>query len=399
MLETEHGETQSKSRDESRYIEDTMLSPAELQRYARQVALPEIGVEGQERLRDARVLIVGAGGLGSPVALYLAAAGVGTLGLVDFDVVDISNLHRQLLHGTKDVDRPKVASARERLSDVNPHTTVESHETAFTSSNALELIRRYDIVVDASDNFPTRYLTNDACVLSGVPNVYGSVERFEGQVAVFATEHGPCYRCLFREPPPPGMVPTCAEAGVFGVMPGLVGMIQATEVLKIITRVGDPLVGKLLVVDAKRMRFRTIEVRRDPACPVCGTRTQTTLIDYEAFCGAAANVERQDVLEIEPRALAQRLASGSPPLIIDVREPWEFAIGRLPGARLLPGSTLASTDVSFLRDRPAVLYCHSGVRSAQWLQWLRSRGYDRVSHLRGGIDAWSLEVDPSVPRY
>jgi adenylyltransferase/sulfurtransferase len=384
---------------ELRYIEDTMLSPAELQRYARQVALPEIGVAGQERLRDARVLIIGAGGLGSPVALYLAAAGVGVLGLVDFDIVDISNLHRQLLHGTKDVGRPKVASARERINDVNPHTIVESHEVAFTSSNALDLIRHYDIVVDASDNFPTRYLTNDACVLAGVPNVYGSVERFEGQVAVFATVDGPCYRCLFREPPPPGMVPTCAEAGVFGVMPGLVGMIQATEAIKYVTGVGDPLTGKLLVVDAKRMRFRTIEVRRDPTCPVCGTRTQTTLIDYEAFCGVAASEEGADVFEIEPRALAQRLASGSPPLIIDVREPWEFAIGQLPGARLIPGSTLASADVSFLRDRPTVLYCHSGVRSAQWLHWLRSRGYNRVSHLRGGIEAWSTEVDPSVPRY
>ena len=377
-----------------------MLSPAELQRYARQIALPEIGVAGQEHLRDARVLIIGAGGLGSPVALYLAAAGVGVLGLVDFDVVDISNLHRQLLHGTKDVDRPKVASARERLGDVNPHTIVESHEVAFTSSNALELIRAYDIVVDASDNFPTRYLTNDACVLSGVPNVYGSVERFEGQASVFATKDGPCYRCLFREPPPPGMVPTCAEAGVFGVMPGLIGMIQATEVIKIITGVGELLSGRLLVADAKRMRFRTIEVRRDPECPLCGTRTQTSLIDYEAFCGlAAASTARADTFEIEPRALAQRLASDSPPLIIDVREPWEFDIARLPGARLMPGSTLASADVSFLRDRPAVLYCHSGVRSAQWLRWLRSRGYDSVSHLRGGIEAWSTEVDPSVPRY
>jgi adenylyltransferase/sulfurtransferase len=377
-----------------------MLSPTELQRYARQVALPEIGVAGQKRLRDARVLIIGAGGLGSPTALYLAAAGVGTLGLVDFDVVDISNLHRQLLHGTKDVGRPKVASARERLHDVNPHTTVEPHEVALTSSNALELVRAYDIVVDASDNFPTRYLANDACVLSGIPNVYGSVERFEGQVAVFATDDGPCYRCLFREPPPPGMVPTCAEAGVFGVMPGLIGMIQATEVIKLITGVGEPLKGRLLVVDAKRMRFRTIEVRRDPQCPVCGTREQTALIDYDAFCGLTPPTnDRTDVIEIEPRALAQRLASGTAPLLIDVREAWEFEIARLPGAHLLPGSTLASADVSFLRDRAAVLYCHSGVRSAQWLHWLRSRGFDRVSHLRGGIEAWSTEVDPTVPRY
>lgn len=377
-----------------------MLSPAELQRYARQIALPEIGVAGQQRLHDARVLIIGAGGLGSPAALYLAAAGVGTLGLVDFDVVDLSNLHRQLLHGTKDVGRPKVASARARLLDVNPHVKVEAHEAAFTSSNALELIREYDIVVDASDNFPTRYLVNDACVLSGIPNVYGSVERFEGQVAVFATEDGPCYRCLFREPPPPGLVPTCAEAGVFGVMPGLVGMIQATEVIKLVTRAGEPLNGRLLVIDAGRMRFRTIEVRRDPQCPVCGTREQTSLIDYDAFCGLApAAASGADAAEIEPRALAQRIASGARALIIDVREPWEFEIAHIPGAQLLPGSTLASADVGFLRDRAVVLYCHTGVRSAQWMNWLRSRGFNRISHLRGGIEAWSTEVDPSVPRY
>jgi molybdopterin/thiamine biosynthesis adenylyltransferase/rhodanese-related sulfurtransferase len=377
-----------------------MLTQAEYQRYARQISLPDIGAVGQERLRAARVLIVGVGGLGSPVALYLAAAGVGTLGLVDFDVVDASNLHRQLVHGTKDIGRPKVESARERLQDVNPHVSVETHQVSLSSSNALGLIGAYDIVVDASDNFPTRYLVNDACVLAGVPNIYGSVERFEGQAAVFGTENGPCYRCLFREPPPPGLVPTCAEAGVFGVMPGLIGMIQATETVKLLTKVGEPLIGRLLVIDAKRMRFRTIEVRRDPQCPLCGTHEQTSLIDYEAFCGlrpGAAEPTRVD--EIEPRALAQRIASGNAPVLVDIREPWEYEIARLPGAQLVPGSVLAGGGAELPRDKEVVLYCHSGRRSAYWLNELRARGFERISHLRGGIDAWSTEVDPSVPRY
>jgi adenylyltransferase/sulfurtransferase len=377
-----------------------MLSGPELQRYARQIALPDIGQQGQERLRAARVLIVGAGGLGSPVALYLAAAGVGTLGLVDFDKVDASNLHRQLLHGTGDVGRAKVDSARERLHDVNPHVAVETHATALTSANARELIASYDVVVDASDNFPTRYLVNDACVLEGVPNIYGSVERFEGQASVFGLPDGPCYRCLFREPPPPGLVPTCAEAGVFGVMPGLIGMIQATEVIKLLTGAGDSLRGRLLMIDAKRMRFRTIEIRRDPACPLCGTREQTTLIDYEAFCGvrvaAPAASPSQDM---EPRALAQLIASGAPMLLIDVREPWEFALARLPDARLVPGSSMPGAASELPRDQDIVLYCHSGMRSAHWLAALRSMGFTRITHLRGGIDAWSTAVDPSVPRY
>ena len=377
-----------------------MLTETEYLRYARQLSLPDIGPEGQERLRAARVLIVGLGGLGSPVALYLAAAGVGTLGLVDFDLVDVSNLHRQLIHGTKDVGRPKVVSARERLQDVNPHVTVETHQVALSSANALGLIGSYDVVVDASDNFPTRYLVNDACVLAGVPNVYGSVERFEGQAAVFGTDNGPCYRCLFREPPPPGLVPTCAEAGVFGVMPGLIGMIQATETIKLLTKVGEPLIGRLLVVDVKKMRFRTIEVRRDPQCPLCGTHEQTSLIDYEAFCGLSpSTVDANNADDIAPRALAQRIASGSGPMLVDIREPWEFEFNRLPGARLIPGSTLSAGQVELPRDRDVVLYCHSGRRSAHWLNVLRSQGFERISHLRGGIDAWSVDVDPSVPRY
>jgi adenylyltransferase/sulfurtransferase len=378
-----------------------MLSGPEYQRYARQITLPEIGEQGQERLQSARVLIIGAGGLGSPVALYLAAAGVGTLGIVDFDVVDASNLHRQLLHGTGDVGRPKVDSARDRLKDVNPHVVVETHRLTLSSANALELIARYDIVVDASDNFPTRYLVNDACVLSGVPNVYGSVERFEGQVAVFATPSGPCYRCLFREPPPAHLVQTCADAGVFGVMPGLIGMLQATEVIKMITGAGDVLAGRLLVADTRRMRFRTIEVRRDPECPVCGTRTQRSLIDYEAFCGVppAIQARADHPANIDAHTLAQLLTTASPPLLIDVREPWEFEIAHLPGAQLIPGSVLARGGSDIPRDRDVVLYCHSGMRSEYWLNTLRASGHDRVSHLRGGIDAWSREVDPSVPRY
>ncbi len=377
-----------------------MLSSGELQRYARQIRLPGIGTAGQEKLRAARVMIVGAGGLGSPVAMYLAAAGVGTLGLVDFDMVDASNLHRQLVHGTGDIGRPKVESARDRLADINPHVQIVLHAEALTAANALDLVRAYDMVVDASDNFPTRYLVNDAGVLAGVPVVYGSVERFEGQASLFATADGPCYRCLFREPPPPGLVPTCAEAGVFGVLPGLVGMIQATEAVKWITGVGDSLAGRLLLVDAGRMRFRTIEVRRDPECPVCGTREQTTLIDYEAFCGLRPEpVRAGGIPELEPRALAQRLAQGDAPFVLDVREAWEFAVAQLPGAQLVPLGELGESLPSLPRDRDIVVYCHHGMRSLQAAHRLRAAGHTRVFNLRGGIDAWSAEVDPGVARY
>jgi molybdopterin/thiamine biosynthesis adenylyltransferase/rhodanese-related sulfurtransferase len=376
-----------------------MLSPAELQRYARQVVLPEVGTAGQARLQSARVLIVGAGGLGSPAALYLAAAGAGTIGIVDFDRVDASNLHRQLLHGTKDIGRPKTESARDRLHDVNPHVEVVTHNEAFTSETALEIVRAYDLVLDASDNFPTRYLVNDACVLTGRPNIYGSVERFEGQVSVFATADGPCYRCLFREPPPPGLVPTCAEAGVFGVLPGLVGLLQATEAIKRIVGIGESLTGRLLLVDAKRMVFRAIEVRRDAACPVCGTREQKTLIDYEAFCGLRAAPGVHQVPEIEPRALAQRLASGAAPLLVDVREPWEIAIASLTNAQSVAQLSGLNGDLELPHNRDIVVYCHHGSRSERWAAALLARGYDRVSHLRGGIEAWSVDVDPLVPRY
>lgn len=396
------------------------LTPDELRRYARQLSLPDIGLEGQRKLKAARVLCVGAGGLGSPIALYLAAAGVGTLGIVDFDVVDVTNLHRQLLHGTADVGKAKVASARARLADVNPFVEVITHETSLTAANALEIIAGYDLVVDGSDNFQTRYLVNDASFLLGKPNVFGSVQRFDGQAAVFGLEGGPCYRCLFREPPPPGLIPTCAEGGVFGVLPGLVGMIQATEAVKLVTGIGEPLAGKLLLVDALRMRFRTIEVRKDPQCPLCGTREITALVDYDAFCGvapaasaaadaaqgaspdAAADAATPGAVAIgalAPRELADRIRRGDALEIVDVREPHEWEVARIEGARLVPLRTLARALDALPRDRDLVLQCHHGVRSRMAAELLREHGFTRLWNLTGGIDRWSLEVDPTVPRY
>src|SRR5213080_1363430 len=320
------------------------LSKEEILRYSRHLIMPEVGMEGQQKLKAARVLCIGTGGLGSPLALYLAAAGVGTLGLVDFDVVDVSNLHRQVLHGTKDVGRPKLESARDRIRDVNPHVHVELYETRLTSENALDIIRDYDVVIDGTDNFATRYLTNDACVLLGKPNVYGSIFRFEGQASVFALPDGPCYRCLFPEPPPPGLVPSCAEGGVLGVLPGLVGTIQATEAIKLIVGVGEPLAGRLLLIDTLGMRFRTVNVRKDPACPACGTREITALIDYEQFCGVrTAEAEPRALggfVEVTPRELQTRLARGEELQLIDVREQFEWDIARIPGARLVPLATL-----------------------------------------------------------
>jgi adenylyltransferase/sulfurtransferase len=382
------------------------LSTDELQRYHRHLILPNVGEEGQRRLKAARVLLVGAGGLGSPAALYLAAAGVGHLGIVDADEVELSNLQRQVLHGTRDVGRAKVASARDRLRDLNPHVAVATYHTRLTSANAMELLRDYDVVVDGSDNFPTRYLISDACVLLGIPNVYGSVIRFEGQASVFGVEDGPCYRCLFPEPPPLGLVPSCAEGGVFGVLPGLVGVIQATETIKLIARTGEPLVGRLLLVDALRMRFRTIDLERNPACPACGTREITTLADYDAFCGTPA-VETTPTLELEdewsdeitPLRLATRLQSGNPPAVVDVREPYEWAIARIPGARLVPLDSLPQAVSSLDRDAELVVYCHHGVRGVAAGAWLRDQGFARVRNLVGGIDRWSLEVDPSLRRY
>jgi sulfur-carrier protein adenylyltransferase/sulfurtransferase len=392
------------------------LTPSELQRYSRHVRLSDVGLDGQRRLKAARVLLVGAGGLGSPAALYLAAAGVGHLGIVDADSVESSNLHRQLLHGTSDVGRPKVDSAADRLADVNPHVQVERYPVRVTSANALDLLREYDIVVDGTDNFQTRYLTNDACVLLGKPNVYGSIFRFEGQASVFALPGGPCYRCLFREPPPPGAVPTCEEAGVLGVLPGLVGTIQATETIKLILGLGDSLSGRLLLMDTLRMRFRTIEVRPDPDCPMCGTREIRELQDYDAFCGVAApaagaapadaahaNCDAGDEgrmpRELTPAELAARLAADGAPLVLDVREPYEHAIARLPDARLVPLGTLAAAVSTLDPAREVVVVCHHGVRSAAAAEFLRERGFRRVWNLAGGIDRWSREVDAGVARY
>ena len=384
------------------------LDADELRRYSRHLALPGVGPAGQARLKQGRVLLIGAGGLGSPAALYLAAAGVGHLGIVDDDRVEESNLQRQVLHGTANVGQPKTDSARDRLADLNPHVHVETYDTRLTSANALEILRDYDVVVDGTDNFQTRYLSNDACVLLGKPNVYGSVLRWEGQASVFARPGGPCYRCLFREPPPPGLVPTCVEGGVLGVLPGLVGMVQATETLKLLLGHGDVLEGRLLLLDALHMHFRTIELRRDPECPACGTREITTLVDYDEFCGiratqAAAESDGPDheaaLGELTPTELAERLRRGDDLDLLDVREPYEHAIARLENARLMPLGTVVSAAGSLDAGREIVVYCHHGVRSQRAVDLLRERGFGRVRNLAGGIDRWSRDVDPSVPRY
>ena len=378
------------------------LKPEELVRYSRHITLNEVGEDGQRRLKQASVLIVGAGGLGSPAALYLAAAGVGRLGIVDFDTVDLSNLQRQVMHETSGIGGKKTQSAKSRLHGINPHVHVEGIDAELTSANALQIIGEYDVVVDGTDNFRTRYLTNDACVLLGRPNIYGSVLRFEGQASVFATPDGPCYRCLFREPPPAGLVPSCAEAGVLGVLPGLVGTIQATEAIKLILGAGDSLVGRLLLVDALRMSFRTIRVRRDPECPACGTRELKALIDYDEFCGNRTAVQagrHSGVREVAPRELAARMQRGDPLDVVDVREPYEWRIGRIEGARMIPLGRIGASMAELPRDREIVLYCHHGVRSLAAAEFLVSQGFDGVWNLSGGIDRWSAEVDPSVPTY
>jgi adenylyltransferase/sulfurtransferase len=374
------------------------LTRDETARYSRHLLLPQVGPLGQRRLKGARVLLVGAGGLGSPAALYLAAAGVGTLGVVDFDVVDASNLQRQLLHGTTDVGRPKLDSARDRIHDANPHVRVEPYATRLTAANALEILRGYDVVVDGTDNFATRYLTNDACVLLGIPNVYGSVFRFEGQASVFGMPDGPCYRCLFPEPPAPGLVPSCEEAGVLGVLPGLVGTVQATEALKLLLGIGEPLVGRLLLVDALGAGFRTVRIRRDPACPACGTREIRELIDYDAFCGASSE-ESTAAGEVTPSELAAMLRRGDAFDLIDVREPREWEVARIPGARLVPLATLPEALATLDRSRELVVHCKSGARSARAARLLEAAGFRRVRNLAGGILRWSEEVDPAVPKY
>ena len=378
------------------------LTNEEVLRYSRHLILPDVGVDGQRKLKAGRILLIGAGGLGSPLALYLAAAGVGTLGLVDFDVVDVSNLHRQVLHGTKDVGRPKLDSAVDRIRDVNPHVHVEPYETRLTSANALDIIRDYDVVIDGTDNFATRYLTNDACVLLGKPNVYGSIFRFEGQASVFAVEEGPCYRCLFPEPPPPGLVPSCAEGGVLGVLPGLVGTIQATEGIKLILGVGEPLVGRLLLIDALSMRFRTVRLRKDPNCPACGTHEITELIDYDQFCGVVAETtvaNSNQIPEITPTELAERLRRGDDIDLIDVREPHELRIAQIPNVRLIPLGTLAEALPTLDSSREAVVICRTGARSGRAVQQLRAAGFRKVWNLAGGIHRWADEIDPSLPKY
>jgi len=380
------------------------LSREELQRYARHLIMPEVGLEGQKKLKAARVLCVGAGGLGSPLALYLAAAGVGTLGLVDFDVVDSSNLQRQILYGTRDVGRPKLQSAAERLRDLNPNVQIVPHEVRLSSDNALDVLGGYDVIADGTDNFPTRYLVNDACVLLGKPNAYASIFRFEGQASVFWAAKGPCYRCLYQDPPPPGLVPSCAEGGVLGILPGLLGVIQATETIKLVLGAGELLVGRLLLVDALGMSFRQLNVRKNPDCAVCGPNpTVTRLVDYEEFCRVprAKDEEKREmgVLAITVQELKAKMDKGDPFVLVDVREPQEYAISQLPGSVGIPLGTLPMNVNRLSTADDIVVYCRTGVRSARAVQFLMSTGFRRVWNLAGGIDRWAVEIDPTVPRY
>ncbi len=384
------------------------LTTDDLTRYSRHILLPEVGIDGQRRLKAARVLCVGTGGLGSPLAFYLAAAGIGTLGLVDFDVVDLSNLQRQILHSTPDVGRKKLDSAEEKLTALNPALHVVKHETMLTSDNALQILKDYDIVADGTDNFPTRYLVNDACVLLGKPNVYGSIFRFEGQASVFATKDGPCYRCLYPEPPPPGLVPSCAEGGVLGILPGLVGVIQATEVIKLILGRGDSLAGRLLLVDALGMRFRELKLRRNPECPVCGPNpTVTRLIDYHRFCGLAPQSTsaitqeksvQNGIPQLSVQELKQRIDAGQDVYIIDVREPFEYQIANI-GGKLIPQNDVPQRLAEIDRDREVIVQCKSGGRSQRIAEFLQQQGFPRVVNLAGGITAWSDQIDRKVPKY
>jgi molybdopterin/thiamine biosynthesis adenylyltransferase/rhodanese-related sulfurtransferase len=375
------------------------LTREELVRYSRHILLPQVGEDGQRALKRSRVLLVGAGGLGSPVALYLAAAGVGTLGLVDFDSVDLSNLQRQILHGSSSVGSSKIDSARDRLADINPNVSFEPYRTRLTSENALEIAQGYDLIVDGTDNFATRYLVNDTSVLLGIPNVYGSVYRFEGQASVFGAPDGPCYRCLFRDPPPPDLVPSCAEGGVLGVVPGLVGTIQATEAIKILLGLGETLVGKLLTIDVLKMSFRTLAIRKDPGCPACGTHEITELIDYDEFCAGPGSHAVSAIQDIQPAQLASRLKQGEQLEIIDVREPYEWEIGHIPGARLVPLGKIAEEIPRLDKRRETILYCKVGGRSMHAAQQLAEAGLSDVRNLAGGILRWIDEVDPTMARY
>lgn len=389
------------------------LSNEELQRYARHIILPEVGREGQEKLKASSVLCVGAGGLGSPLAMYLAAAGVGRIGIVDFDVVDASNLQRQIIHGTSSVGKRKVESAKARLLDLNPHLKVDVHEVALSSENALGIVKQYDVVADGTDNFPTRYLVNDACVLAGKPNVYASIFRFDGQATVFGYEDGPCYRCLYPEPPPPGMVPSCAEGGVIGVLPGVVGCIQALETVKVLLKIGEPLKGRLLVFDALAMKWRELKIRKDPKCPICGpNRTIHQLIDYYQFCGVPkANEEAEKARmaaqaqpksdEITPAQLKARMDKGDKPFLVDVRNANELGICKLPYDAWIPLPEFGTRWEELLKhkEEEVVIYCRSGARSGQATQFLKQQGFTHVKNMIGGMLRWSNEVDPSVPKY
>ena len=378
------------------------LNNEEILRYSRHLIMPEVGMEGQQKLKAARVLCIGTGGLGSPLALYLAAAGVGTLGLVDFDVVDFTNLQRQIIHFTDDVGRPKLESARQKIAAINPFVNVKPFETKLTSQNALQIFSDFDIIVDGTDNFPTRFLVNDACVFTGKPNVYGSIFRFEGQASVFAAKDGPCYRCLYPEPPPPGLVPSCAEGGVLGILPGLVGLIQATEAIKLILGSGNPLIGRLLLVDALGMKFRELKLRKNPECVVCGTHpTVTKLIDYEEFCGLRGQeqpVNQNGVPEITVEELKQRMDAKEDFVLLDVREPHEYQICNLNG-QLIPLGDLPRRVSELDPAKEMVVHCRSGARSARAVAFLRQAGFAKVSNLAGGILAWADRIDPKVPKY
>jgi molybdopterin/thiamine biosynthesis adenylyltransferase/rhodanese-related sulfurtransferase len=387
--------------DEARRAALPGLSSEEIRRYSRHLIMPEVGTEGQKKLKASRVLMIGAGGLGSPLGLYLAAAGVGTLGLVEFDTVDESNLHRQVLYGRSDVGRRKLDAAIDRLREVNPHIELVPHNLRLESSNALDLFKDYDVVVDGTDNFPTRYLVNDACVLLGKPNVYGSIFRFEGQVSIFWAAQGPCYRCLFPEPPPPGLVPSCAEGGVLGVLPGIIGSLQANETIKLILGAGEPMIGRLLLFDALRMRFRELKLKKDPGCPVCGENpTQHGLIDYEQFCGIDPRSEQvEQQFEMSVDELKGWQDEGRDFVILDVRSPQEYEVARIDGARLIPLQELPDRLGELDPAATIVAHCHHGARSARAVNFLRSMGYSRAINLAGGIDDWSESIDPSVPRY
>jgi adenylyltransferase/sulfurtransferase len=385
--------------DEDREVE---LSNEEILRYSRHLIMPEVALEGQKKLKAASVLCIGAGGLGSPRILYLAAAGIGRLGIVDFDVVDFTNLQRQIIHSTANVGIPKLQSAKERINAINPFVNVETYEVALSSENALELFKDYDVIVDGTDNFPTRYLTNDACVLLGKPNVYGSIFRFEGQSTVFDAKRGPCYRCLYPEPPPPGLVPSCAEGGVLGVLPGIIGVMQAIETVKLILGKGEPLIGRLVLFDALKMKFRELKLRKNPECPICGENpTIHELIDYQEFSGVNVQeeVEVGKEFEITPLELKEKMTRGDEFVLIDVREPEEFAIGRIPGSKLIPQRTVPERLHELSTADEIVVHCRSGVRSGKIVELMKQAGYRKVKNLVGGILRWSDDVDPSVPKY